>query len=1500
MADRYTSAPRLTVQETHDLIKRLPQIRDLLRDVVSERNGKVALADGDTTASSMFLMRFSKWDTEKKKAKDGDRDRMDDQSGSEEDFSVSFKEEEKLNAVSTTSSSGGQHVEKTRRFAMSLATLSSKPEKRVNIVDEGAIPALIEMCGIRDNIIERCCATAFSFLAKEAKIRGRMIEAGAFGALMNLATSPSWLVKTDCCRAMCNLCCAEGYEAKILKEGGAMQTIALMSSCPEVMDICLTILLNLSCLPEKYNRVEDVTEALMHTVSGHVKLNEGQECLIVSAMVNLSALRGNQLKMVEDGCLRFVEKILKSTAGYLRVLAAEVIRNMTTDYRTRGKLVESNIIQTLLQMSRDEVEDVKMSCVKAFYNLARDVMCREKIVNANAVQVIVKMSMSTFEDVEMGRTAARILRILCGDRMIAFRLVSDGIIKALMALLRTEDGVIYQNCAESVCSLFQIGSVLGRLIEQGAVGVLVSLSQTNNDKITGEWCSFALCHLAINKICPTSIIEHGILPCVIKLCSDEANCSERTKYFCAASLSYITQLGTIDASGSIPLLVSMLRQKDTTDAVTKNYCACALYNMVDHDENCFLMLEAGALRPVVDLIASNGEMQTTMKCAAILSRLSLHKQYYSQFASNGVLKVLLELSSVDHILTQRRVVIAISNLSQNEELRAQLIDLKPIPYIISLASKRDENLRRGCASIVCNLAYEVGTEAELAEAGIVPTLLITAMITSDQVSCKIICVKALVNLMADRSLYKSMVKEGIVWGLSTLALIDDDELLHLCANALCSLSCDFARDLLDSPTTVKMVVKLINNPDVELLRAGARALTNLLLKTNDTADEAFRRNAVENMLAMAQSTDEEISEMCILCLCLASQSESCREVIVSSGLLGLIDSSSIFTEARVCYAYLTMFGNIANNPLMRKKLLDDRAIQRFRQICVVNDPQLDFAVAKAVYCVSCAPENIAKLAEQNILPMIQTMWDAEYEKTPEFLHHLAAILYNMTTNAETQGKIVSQGIVEVIMELWGPTRKDLKMATLICGAVCHLACGQVNTARLVEDGCTQILCFMVKCKSYEECTNFTFPLEMYERCAAGLRNLLCVVPNQMAMVQAGCIDALVTMAIEAQQGILAESFLQRRKRGAGTSTSAASTKQQLQQQQGKLPDFQSPELQAVYGHCASALRSMTFNEEIRDHLLASGAMDVILADLKKHMSGDEINIGYNLLSELEAESWQNGSKGRQREGRAKPIDPAGLWTDLLRSTVNVQLDVDIRFADLEKFHVQAQLDEPKIEMEVTETQLDVGIADLASFDDLEENVTPEPMLCVKLEVDIDPDALSNLFKRDPSVATEDDAKDNQLGAEDSITDPAVNVGPGNSSWLGGSDMSHSQSLPGLPNHHNHNQNRGNSAGMQGFGGSRGAFPGSGSAMHHSSDFPKLGGTSSAFTKKKERRKSPEEKFSSLVSLISHAKKVGTKTADNKGMAASKDPIDDVITGWRKVWGGDAKGEKVKRKGDKTR
>ena len=447
-------------------------------------------------------------------------------------------------------------------------------------------------------------------------------------------------------------------------------------------------------------------------------------------------------------------------------------------------------------------------------------------------------------------------------------------------------------------------------------------------------------------------------------------------------------------------------------------------------------------------------------------------------------------------------------------------------------------------------------------------------------------------------------------------------------------------------------------------------------------------------------------------------------------------------------------------------------MKRLMTITEMNDQNLNIAVARAVYTISCSLENIPKMAEHNILLLIKTMWESsvrakeieEVERlegvegkekkvdnngnnnnnnTNNYYNNnnsnnnynnnntkksslsssssssyqppssssssssspigldrlLLATLYNLSTSTESQNKLVTDGFMDIIMTLWEIAKKDKSICMLACYSVYHMACGLTSSSRLVASGCAPILCFpwSAHALQLQEYKGFIFPLDLQLRCSMALRNLMCVVSNQESLVTAGCVDALVAIAQEAELHSTTPST-----RGASfkrptaavitpvvpSTLSVAARKISMQSEANMKINEETRK------NCAAALRCLTFNKSLRDGLYSRGAVTVLLDDLNADMKEESFPIDYNLLCKLEAESWQNGSRSRgAKEGRAPHIAPAPLNMTLLSPTHKVNLDVTVQSAILQKYRVQVHLEEPKIE------------SGLDTFDVLNENIS---------------------------------------------------------------------------------------------------------------------------------------------------------------------------------------------------
>ena len=240
---------------------------------------------------------------------------------------------------------------------------------------------------------------------------------------------------------------------------------------------------------------------------------------------------------------------------------------------------------------------------------------------------------------------------------------------------------------------------------------------------------------------------------------------------------------------------------------------------------------------------------------------------------------------------------------------------------------------------------------------------------------------------------------------------------------------------------------------------------------------------------------------------------------------------------------------------------------------------------------------------------------------------VATAVHNLSCCEKAQPVLVAKGCVALISQLW--SRLAPSFRTLCALACCHLACGEVNSARLVADGGGRVICSL---------TTEEQPVATSRTCAAALRNLLRVTSNQRSMSEEGAIVALVSLA--------------------------------------KLGDA------LVTRHATCALRVLTYNAATREMLIEHDAISVILHDpnaantkdtaqkdakdaatkskgprasrtsmgdhqraaaqtsSEPEVASDDATLAFShaLLCKVEAESWQNGSRAGIRPSQRHDTD----------------------------------------------------------------------------------------------------------------------------------------------------------------------------------------------------------------------------------------------------------------------
>ena len=269
-------------------------------------------------------------------------------------------------------------------------------------------------------------------------------------------------------------------------------------------------------------------------------------------------------------------------------------------------------------------------------------------------------------------------------------------------------------------------------------------------------------------------------------------------------------------------------------------------------------------------------------------------------------------------------------------------------------------------------------------------------------------------------------------------------------------------------------------------------------------------------------------------------------------------------------------------------------VRRFAEFAPRADELGVRRLVDAIHVMSCSEANIDVLVGGGEAIGMIGLVAQQPSVSEEVLRVCVATLFNLCTEREHHATLVQTDVVYLLFLLFGRAG-DASTKLLACRAVCVLACGSVNTNRLLQDRGWDLI------KHAAE--HSRSPDDMI-RCAAALRNLLNAGANQLQLSRDGAVLALVSVVTSAKE-LGPDAF---------------------------------PGEEESYGelrkNCAAALRTLTLNPSTRPYLLNEGdAIAIILEDNQSKGMG----MTDRLARKIETESWANGGEDTTREGRAAEV-----------------------------------------------------------------------------------------------------------------------------------------------------------------------------------------------------------------------------------------------------------------------
>jgi hypothetical protein len=1150
---------------------------------------------------------------------------------------------------------------KTRRnYAKALCSLSWQGEKtRERIVQKGAVGALANLSKSEDDETIEYCATALRNLISETSLQKQIVDQEGIKSMVTLVNKKRSKprVKQDCMAGFCNLAYSQGgFEDTMVREH-VITSLALHStdSNRDTIRIAAISLLNITSLPAAFSKTENVLDGIkmiLEYLKQHTKAQpdldgETNDILCMEALCNLAAHKEYQARIVEEGAIRLFSKLWQSTCKRIQYLTSVALACLSNAVSARKIMVDQRVTGTLIALANQCPDpETRRHVLIALYRLSMAVESRSDMVKEGAVSTLIALAELPHPDSKSICTSA-LVNLSASMDSRELLLQAERVIIAVMKLAGENDAATQRNCAITLAHWLSVLSAHDKLIEAAVIEVLKTLS-LGGDEITREMAATALYNLSCRKESVKEMAKCKADSALVDALTTVK--SSESKKMCAAALGNLTgqpdgaPKQELDASSAIPVLINLLKFGEAKHAST------AVFNLATESGNCDIMLSEGVLSALNRLSLSDS-FEIRLQCAALLCRLSYHDQCRKNMMEDGLVNAVITLSKVNDHGTQHRCVSVLCNLACEGAMRPTLIAEGAEKALVSLSSSYNEAIRQGCAATLCNLACDEECQTALVKGKAVPALVILGLVASRSVTTEKFCAKALFNLLQSEEHLATILKQGAIRGISALPKCGDKETCALCAIAVCNMAArKSSHSYLMAAGVLKAIMLLARSKNLLTQRSCAKALLNLAIN-NEHHDALYKAGIIATLASLAAMGDYALSEVCITTLCMLTSHEPSRLQITSTDALKTIIDTTVMGDDECQEARAVALYNLSWYPDSRENILHHGALGTIADILDYEDqdPATITICLQAVYNMSTVYCNLHYMIQQGVLKVIKYLLHNESENADSddqfafdpsdyMLQLCSHVLFNLSTDPQNHEQMVHDGATHMCWQLYHAEDEDNneedteETAAL---AICNMACGKVNSAKMVLDGADDVLIEFGKWGA----DKFTrMKQKMTHRlCAASIRNLLCPPGNQEKMVKNGVLDTLIHIC----------------------DTNVGD--------------------EEIETNCAKALLIISSNKTLREIVAENeDAKAIISMSLDKGAPGVESEIDPGLLTEIEQESFKMGAQRTQKLGRAPALPQQAIVTDLRLSEDNApplfidichlpwtRLDVEFKMKELE-------------------------------------------------------------------------------------------------------------------------------------------------------------------------------------------------------------------------------------------
>ena len=330
---------------------------------------------------------------------------------------------------------------------------------------------------------------------------------------------------------------------------------------------------------------------------------------------------------------------------------------------------------------------------------------------------------------------------------------------------------------------------------------VISLGDTITDPEAMEALAVALAKLTQDEfsmaILAKKNLYDGMLKLVLELlskCNDDLVFAKET---CSIAICRVTlMLDSVSDDRKIEIAKGLLGLLESNDIRVLGNAISAIRSLSDEGicKEEFLKFGTSLFYRLSEVVREHGGGNQTVcrNCCALIAGFSYMPEAHEGLSQKDVTDVLFLTTKSDDTVTRELVAVTICNMTVSSSSCSRLIESGVCEIIATLSGATSEDIQNLCAKCICNLTCAVALHSDIISHGILQTILLIALVRTVEDKTKLLCARAVMNLLSDKNI-DALKEAGVIRVFASISAVLNHNVQIQCSQGFLIFSVTEAR-----------------------------------------------------------------------------------------------------------------------------------------------------------------------------------------------------------------------------------------------------------------------------------------------------------------------------------------------------------------------------------------------------------------------------------------------------------------------------------------------------------------------------------------------------------------------------------------------------------------------------------------------------------------------------------------------------------------------------------